>query len=88
LVRAASESPALHFNGNYASANFDSTSDGSGGTIVYDPPPSLTPDAIHIGVQIPGTLTNTVVASAPNATLSGNGINAFVFNFTDVATRQ
>jgi hypothetical protein len=34
----------LHFNGTYQAANFSFASDGDGGTIVYDPPVSGSPD--------------------------------------------
>jgi hypothetical protein len=37
-VTAGADTVKLHFNGSYKLANFDFASDGSGGTIVYDPP--------------------------------------------------
>jgi hypothetical protein len=76
-VSDGTNSAILHFNGTYSSANFNFMSDGSSGTIVYDPP--VPP------VQTPATATNTTVASVPNETLIGNGnSDAFVFNFAGV----
>jgi VCBS repeat-containing protein len=85
-VSDGTNSATLHFNGAYSSANFSFLSDGSNGTIVYDPPASSRPDVIANGAQTPGTATNTtIVASVPNETLTGNGNgNAFVFNFAGV----
>ncbi|MGH8399108.1 MAG: hypothetical protein ACRETA_12825, partial [Gammaproteobacteria bacterium] len=37
-VTSGSDTVKLDFNGSYALANFSFASDGSGGTIVYDPP--------------------------------------------------
>ena len=37
-VSDGTNSAVLHFNGNYQATNFSFTTDGTGGTIVYDPP--------------------------------------------------
>jgi hypothetical protein len=74
----------LHFIGTYQAANFSFQSDGSGGTIVYDPPVSNSsgPEATHP----PGSTTdNTIVATLPNETLTGSGgNNSFVFSFAAI----
>ena len=59
----------LDFNGSYVLANFKFASDGSGGTIVYDPPvPTSNP-------------TTPIAPSAANAALTGHGGgDNFVFN--------
>ena len=59
----------LDFNGSYVLANFKFASDGSGGTIVYDPPvPASNP-------------TTPIAGTAVNSTLTGNGGgDNFVFN--------
>ena len=44
-VTDGTDSVALHFNGSYTLANFEFASDGSGGTIVYDPPVSNAPNS-------------------------------------------
>jgi VCBS repeat-containing protein len=44
----------LHFNGTYQAANFSFASDGNGGTIVYDPPVSDSPDGENGAVQARG----------------------------------
>jgi hypothetical protein len=76
-------STILHFNGNFAPANFAFISDGSGGTIVYDPPISSSPAGANVAQTT--TANNTVVASIPNETLSGNGNkDTFIFNFAGV----
>lgn len=77
---------ALHFNGSYVSANFDFVSDGDGGTILYDPPVPAVPASGQSVAQTSGTATNnTIVASAPNEALTGNGNgDTFVFNFAGV----
>jgi Ca2+-binding RTX toxin-like protein len=59
-------------NGIPSGNNFTFQSDGHGGTELFDPP-ATTPAA------------NTIVASAPDQTLTGTGSsNNFVFNFADV----
>jgi hypothetical protein len=66
---------SINFTGNYQLANFTIENDGSGGTLIVDPP---------VDTSSP-TPTNTVVASGPNQVLSGSapGDN-FVFNFAGV----
>jgi hypothetical protein len=44
-VRDGADSATLHFAGTYLAANFSFASDGKGGTIVYDPPVSDSPDS-------------------------------------------
>jgi hypothetical protein len=81
----------IDFNGSYTLANFKFASDGSGGTIVYDPPVptsnALAPTSSNQNTtvtepQIGGTTgNNTVVAPGPYAALTGNaGNDQFVFN--------
>ena len=66
-------STVLHFTGTYQAADFGFQSDGSGGTIVYDPPGSSAP------------APSMIVASVPNQTLTGNAASDnFVFNFANV----
>jgi hypothetical protein len=61
----------INFAGNYTTANFTVQSDGSGGTLVTDPPA--------------GSTTDTILASAPNQTLTGFAqSDTFVFNFAGV----
>jgi serralysin len=59
----------LNFNGSYTLANFKFANDGSGGTIVYDPPAP------------PSNPPNVIVSNAGNAVLTGHGGgDNFVFN--------
>src|SRR5208282_2892182 len=89
-VTDGTDTAKLDFNGSYALANFSFASDGSGGTIVYDPPApassALPPTSSSQNtpaseVQIGGTIGNsTIVASGPNATFIGDGGNdTFMF---------
>ena len=72
-VSDGTNSTVLHFTGTYQAADFSFQSDGSGGTIVYDPPVSSAP------------APTMIVASAPNQTLTGNAASDnFVFNFANV----
>jgi hypothetical protein len=69
---------------------------GTSGTIVYDPPsasPRVGPVVMHdpgqgvtpVTMQDPGPAPSTIVATAPNQTLSGFGASDnFVFNFAGV----
>jgi len=67
-------STVLHFTGTYQAANFSFQSDGNGGTVVYDPPVPSNPSA-----------SSTVVATAPNQTLTGNAASdTFAFNFANI----
>ncbi len=64
-------------------ANFLFESDGHGGTIVYDPPVPSTSSSV--AGSTPSPASPTIVASAANATLTGQGTNDnFVFNFAAV----
>jgi len=75
----------IEFTGNYTTANFKVQSDSNGGTLVTDPPTSS--PAVHsVIMQDPGpAASSTIVASAPNQTLSGIAASdTFVFNFADV----
>ena len=88
----------LHFNGVYQQANFTAQSDGSGGTTIYDPPVSSDQSVGPVVVNDPGqsigpvimhdpgpAASSTIVASAPNQTLSGfAAADTFVFNFAGV----
>jgi hypothetical protein len=89
-VTDGTDTAKLDFNGSCALANFSFASDGSGGTIVYDPPApassvlpptSSSQNTPASEVQIGGTIGNsTIVASGPNATFIGNGGNdTFMF---------
>ena len=53
----------LSFNGSYTLANFDFASDGSGGTIVYDPPVS-TSDSQNTNAPPPNTTSTGASGSA------------------------
>ena len=74
----------LNFNGSYTLASFHFTTDGSGGTILYDPP--IVSDTDMSAARNSTTTTNNaIIASVPNEVLTGNGGgNAFVFNFAGV----
>ncbi|HET7885165.1 MAG TPA: hypothetical protein VFL62_02955, partial [Bradyrhizobium sp.] len=66
---------SINFTGNYQLANFTIEDDGTGGTLIVDPPVSTSGPAP----------TNTVVATAPNQTLIGSApAENFVFNFAGV----
>ena len=58
VTDGSGDTAKLSFNGSYTLANFDFASDGSGGTIVYDPP-------------VPTSSSQNTPASGPNATSSG-----------------
>jgi hypothetical protein len=79
-------SASLHFNGTYSLGSFIPTTDGSGGTILYDPPVSSSPDTGAAVAQTSGTTSsNAIVAIVTNETLTGNGSgSAFVFDFSGV----
>ena len=76
----------LNFAGNYTTANFNVQSDGNGGTLVTDPPAKNGGAVSAVIMNDPGPSTNdTVVASAPNQTLTGLAASdTFVFNFAGV----
>ncbi|HZR76821.1 hypothetical protein [Bradyrhizobium sp.] len=64
---------SINFTGSYQLANFTVESDGSGGTLIVDPPVDSS------------TAANTIVASGADQTLSGSGASDnFVFNFAGV----
>jgi hypothetical protein len=75
----------INFAGSYTTANFTVQSDGNGGTLVTDPPTSdaaVNPVVMHDPGEVLGS---TIVASAPNQTLTGlAGGDTFVFNFAGV----
>ena len=83
-VTDGTNSANLNFNGSYTLASFHFTTDGSGGTILYDPP--IVSDTDMSAARNSTTATNNaIVASVPNEVLTGNGGgNAFVFNFAGV----
>ena len=64
-VTDGTHTDALDFNGSYTLANFKFASDGSGGTIVYDPP---VPTAQ--GGTVPAVIMNDPAASALNQQLA------------------
>jgi VCBS repeat-containing protein len=66
-VSDGTNSATLHFNGVYQAANFSFTSDGNGGTIVYDPP-------VAVGAG------SAFGAKVPSVTANGHG---FSFNLAD-----
>ena len=70
-VTDGTDSAALHFTGNYVAANFSFTTDGDGGTIVYDPPVTANPALAPAKPAAPS------VASATS--------HGFVFNFAEAA---
>jgi hypothetical protein len=72
--------------GNYTGHSFVFSSDGSGGTQFHDPPATTSNPAVSsVIMNDPGPATDTVVASAPNQTLTGLGASdTFVFNFGSV----
>jgi hypothetical protein len=78
-----SQSVTLHLAGDLSGSNWSVTGDGHGGANVVDPPAT---DGQPVGPMImhdPGpAAVETIVASAPNQTLTGAGTNdTFVFNF-------
>ena len=60
-VTDGSDTAKLNFNGSYTLANFKFASDGSGGTIVYDPPvtPSSGQNSAALGPVVPSATTGT-----------------------------
>jgi hypothetical protein len=81
-----SQHVTLHLAGDQSGSNWNVTGDGHGGANVVDPPAT---DGQPVGPMImhdPGpAAVETVVASAPNQTLTGAGTNdTFVFNFSAI----
>jgi hypothetical protein len=78
-------SSTITLSGNYAGHSFVFSSDGSGGTQFHDPP-DTSPVVSSVIMNDPGPSANdTVVASAPNQTLTGLAASdTFVFNFGSV----
>jgi hypothetical protein len=88
---------SINFVGNYTTANFTVQSDGNGGTLITDPPaegqavggvvaqdPGLTVNSVIMHDPGPAA-SSSIVASAPNQTLSGLAASdTFVFNFANV----
>jgi Cadherin-like domain len=68
-VSDGTDDASLHFTGSYVAANFSFTTDGNGGTIVYDPPVSPNPALAP---------AKTAVADVASETSHG-----FVFNFAN-----
>ena len=58
VTDSSGDTAKLSFNGSYVLANFDFASDGSGGTIVYDPP-------------VPASANQNPATSGPNAISTG-----------------
>ena len=82
----ANHSVTLDLVGDLSGSSWIVTGDGHGGVNVVDPPVS---DGQAVGPMImhdPGPMpVNTIVASAPNETLTGTAANdTFVFNFSGV----
>ena len=77
---------SITFAGSYQLANFTIENDGSGNTLIVDPPVSASPAVSGVVVHDPATpASSTIVASAPNQTLSGLAASdTFVFNFAAV----
>jgi hypothetical protein len=83
---------SIQFAGNYQLANFTIENDGSGQTLIVDPP--VAGGSSNGGIQSAGGIvmhdpgqatTGSVVASAPNQTLTGSAPHDnFVFNFAGV----
>ena len=80
-------SSTITLAGDYTGHSFVFSSDGSGGTQFHDPPDTTSnPVVSSVIMNDPGPSTNdTVVASAPNQTLTGLAASdTFVFNFASV----
>ncbi|HLX17205.1 MAG TPA: hypothetical protein VKS24_18625, partial [Bradyrhizobium sp.] len=75
----------VNFAGNYTTANFEVQSDGNGGILITDPPTAGSAVGPVI-MQDPGpAASSTIVATAPNQTLTGFASNdTFAFNFATV----
>ena len=61
MTDGSGDTAKLNFNGSYTLANFKFASDGSGGTIVYDPPvtPSSGQNTAAPGPVVPSATTGT-----------------------------
>jgi serralysin len=70
-VTDGTNTTTLDFNGTYVLANFEFASDGSGGTIVYDPPVPAQP-------QSPSAVGHTASSNAAGF-FTGAGQDSFVF---------
>jgi len=80
-------SSTITLAGNYTSNGFVFSSDGSGGTQFHDPVETASNPAVSsVIMNDPGpSPSDTIVASAPNQTLTGLAANdTFVFNFAGV----
>jgi hypothetical protein len=77
---------SLTFAGNYQLANFTVENDGSGHTLIVDPPASTSPAVSGVVMNDPGPVaSSTIVATAANQTLTGLApSDNFVFNFAGV----
>ena len=72
-VSDGADSATLHFTGTYQAANFNFTTDGHGGTIVYDPPVASSPGQV-IGALPPAAPTPAVVANGQGFVFNGAGM--------------
>jgi serralysin len=63
-VTDGTNTATLDFNGSYSSANFKFASDGSGGTIVYDPPVPVQPQSLDPAGQTARSNTANSLGSA------------------------
>ncbi|MGZ5873049.1 MAG: beta strand repeat-containing protein, partial [Bradyrhizobium sp.] len=77
---------SLNFVGNYQLANFTIENDGSGHTLIVDPPASTSQSLAGLVMNDPGpAASSTIVATAPNQTLTGVApSDNFAFNFAGV----
>lgn len=81
--QTTSNSVTLKLAGDYSGASWTVAADGSGGADVADPPASTPSNPGPVVMHDPGP--TTIVASAPNETLTGYGVaDNFVFNFASV----
>ncbi len=88
LVTDGTNSTTLHFVGTYSPENFNFARDGSGGTIVYDPPVFNSQLASIGGAHHPviGALQN-VATSFSSETVDVNG-DTFAFRFVDASYKS
>jgi hypothetical protein len=75
-VSDGTHTDSLDFNGSYVQANFSFASDGSGGTIVYDPPVSQAPS---ISAPPPAPSNGTIAASSSSLVTADSGSDTFIF---------
>ncbi len=77
---------SITFAGSYQLANFTIENDGSGNTLIHDPPVSTSPAVSGVVMHDPGpAASSSIVASAPDQTLTGFAASDnFVFNFAGI----